>query len=61
VPLVTARFLDAAHVRGLPVHVWTINDSGQMGQLLELGVDGIMTDVPDVLKQVLDERSLWTS
>jgi glycerophosphoryl diester phosphodiesterase len=61
VPLVTARFLDAAHVRGLPVHVWTINDSVQMGQLLELGVDGIMTDVPDVLKQVLDERSLWTS
>jgi glycerophosphoryl diester phosphodiesterase len=59
VPVVTERFLEAAHARGLPVHVWTINDPDEMRQLLDLGVDGIMTDAPDVLKQVLDERSIW--
>jgi glycerophosphoryl diester phosphodiesterase len=59
VPLVTPRFLDAAHHRGLPVHVWTVNDPDEMRQLLDLGVDGIMTDAPDVLKQVMDERATW--
>lgn len=61
VPLVTPRFLDAAHQRGLPVHVWTVNDPGEMRQLLDMGVDGIMTDASAVLKQVLDERSTWVS
>ena len=61
VPLVTKRFLEAAHHRNLPVHVWTINDPDEMRQLLDLGVDGIMTDAPDVLKQVLDERAVWVS
>lgn len=61
VPIITERFLDAAHARGLPVHVWTINDPDEMHQLLDLGVDGIMTDAPDVLKQVLDERSIWVA
>jgi glycerophosphoryl diester phosphodiesterase len=59
VPLVTDRFLKAAHHRGLQVHVWTINDAEEMRELLDLGVDGIMTDAPDVLKQVLDERTAW--
>jgi glycerophosphoryl diester phosphodiesterase len=61
VPLVTDRFVKAAHGRGLKVHVWTINDADEMRSLLDLGVDGIMTDAPDVLKQVLDERSSWTT
>jgi glycerophosphoryl diester phosphodiesterase len=61
VPLVTPRFIETAHRRGLQVHVWTINDPDEMRQLLDLGVDGIMTDAPDVLKQVLDERSTWVS
>jgi glycerophosphoryl diester phosphodiesterase len=59
VPLVTDRFVRAAHHRGLQVHVWTINDADEMRGLLDLGVDGIMTDAPDVLKQVLDERMAW--
>lgn len=61
VPLVTQRFLEAAHSRGLQVHVWTINDPAEMGALLDLGVDGIMTDAPDVLKQVLDDRTAWVN
>lgn len=59
VPLVTKRFLRAAHDRDLQVHVWTINDADRMHWLLDLGVDGLMTDQPAVLKQVLDERASW--
>jgi glycerophosphoryl diester phosphodiesterase len=61
VPLVTRRFLRAAHDRDLQVHVWTIDDADEMGSLLDLGVDGIMTNRPDVLKQVLDERGTWVT
>ena len=58
-PLVTERFVARAHRRGLQVHVWTINDPEEMERLLDLGVDGIMTDQPEVLKAVLQRRSLW--
>lgn len=61
VPLVTDRFVQAAHHRGLHVHVWTINDPDEMRSLLDLGVDGIMTDAPAVLKQVFEERLAWKS
>lgn len=60
-PLVTNRFVAAAHSRDLQVHVWTINEADEMGALLDMGVDGIMTDAPDVLKQVLDERAAWVT
>lgn len=59
VPLVTDRFVRTAHRFDMPVHVWTINDPDEMARLLELGVDGIMTDAPDVLKQVMEEREVW--
>jgi glycerophosphoryl diester phosphodiesterase len=59
VTLVTDRFLAAAHRRDLQVHVWTINDAAEMRRLLDLGVDGIMTDRPDVLKAVLEDRGSW--
>jgi glycerophosphoryl diester phosphodiesterase len=58
-PLVDRRFLDAAHGRHLRVHVWTIDDRDEMERLLDLGVDGIMTDRPDVLKDVLVARGQW--
>ena len=45
--------------RNLPVHVWTIDDDDEMRRLLDLGVDGIMTDRPTVLKDVLVERGQW--
>jgi glycerophosphoryl diester phosphodiesterase len=51
----------AAHDRGLQVHIWTVNDADEMRSLLDLGVDGIMTDRADVLKAVLQERGEWTT
>ena len=52
-PIVTPRFLTTAHAAGLEVHVWTIDDPVEMRRLLDLGVDGIMTDRPDLLRDVL--------
>jgi glycerophosphoryl diester phosphodiesterase len=54
------RFVDIAHRNGLPVHVWTIDDASVMERLLDLGVDGIMTDRPSVLKEVLVRRGQWS-
>lgn len=59
VPIVDRRFVDTAHRLGLAVHVWTIDDAPQMDALLDLGVDGIMTDQPATLKQVLQQRGQW--
>ena len=61
VPLVTERFVAAAHERDLPVHVWTIDDPAEMTRLLDLGVDGIMTDRPDLLRDVLVGRGQWVA
>lgn len=59
VVLVDRRFVAAAHRRGLAVHVWTIDDAAEMARLLDLGVDGIMTDRPAILKEVLTARGQW--
>jgi len=48
-----------AHANGLQVHVWTIDDPAEMDELIERGVDGLMTDRTDLLKDVLEERGLW--
>src|SRR5207247_1866005 len=55
-PIVTARFVQAADRAGLPVHVWTVDDESTMHDLLDLGVDGIMTDRPRLLRDVLAAR-----
>jgi glycerophosphoryl diester phosphodiesterase len=60
VTVVTEHFVRRAHASGRPVHVWTIDDAREMHQLLDLGVDGIMTDRTDVLRGVLEERGQWT-
>jgi glycerophosphoryl diester phosphodiesterase len=52
--LVDEAFVEAAHDLGLAVHVWTINDVETMQRLVELGVDGIMSDTPTVLVDALD-------
>jgi glycerophosphoryl diester phosphodiesterase len=57
--IVDKRFLDVCHRAGVAVHVWTIDEPDEMARLLDLGVDGIMTDRPSVLKQVLCERGQW--
>lgn len=54
--IVTPAFIDAAHRRGLQVHVWTIDEPAQMRRLLDLGVDGIMTDHPERLVELVRER-----
>ena len=59
--LVDRRFVRYAHRLGLQVHVWTIDGAQQMHQLLDLGVDGIMTDHIDVLRDVYTERGHWTA
>ncbi len=56
---VDARYLAAAHGVGLAVHAWTVNDRAEMELLLDLGVDGIMTDRADVLRDVLMSRGQW--
>ena len=58
-PVVTRRFVRRAHRRGIEVHVWTIDDADEMERLLDLGVDGIMTDRPAVLREVLERRGQW--
>jgi glycerophosphoryl diester phosphodiesterase len=58
-PLVDVRFVQTAHRAGLQVHVWTVDDEVTMSRLLDLGVDGIMTDRPAVLKRVLEGRGEW--
>jgi glycerophosphoryl diester phosphodiesterase len=52
--VLTRRFVDAAHQRGLQVHAWTINDEDDMQRLIDLGVDGIITDYPDRLLLLLE-------
>lgn len=59
VPIVTRRTIDVAHKAGIDVHVWTIDDPLEMARLLDLGVDGIMTDDTRALKDVFSARGLW--
>ncbi|MGD2040107.1 MAG: glycerophosphodiester phosphodiesterase [Anaerolineae bacterium] len=51
--VITPRFVEAAHRRKLQVHAWTINEVGDMQRMLDLGVDGIITDYPDQLLELL--------
>jgi glycerophosphoryl diester phosphodiesterase len=60
IDVVTESFVAAAHNAGVAVHVWTINDVDEMRRLVDLGVDGLISDRPRVLAEVLRERNcLW--
>ncbi|MFI7332424.1 glycerophosphodiester phosphodiesterase family protein [Micromonospora aurantiaca] len=61
VPVADRRFLAYCHRIGLQVHVWTIDDPAQMHHLLDLGVDGIMTDHVSVLRDVYRSRGHWAA
>lgn len=54
--ILTERFISHAHDLGLAVHAWTINERREIERLLDLGIDGIMTDRPSLLKQVFADR-----
>ena len=59
VRLVTPGFVERVHRLGKQVHVWTVDDPDDMARLLDLGVDGLVTDRIDLLKQVLVARGQW--
>ena len=58
VPVTTPSFVQRAHDNNLAVHVWTINDAATMEELIDMGVDGIMTDRPTLLAEVLARREV---
>ena len=59
--IVTPGLVRRAHAVGVHVHVWTIDDPDEMNELLDRGVDGLMTDRTDILKDVLVSRHQWSS
>ena len=58
IAVVTPELVAAAHASSVEVHVWTINDAAEMGRLLDLGVDAIMTDMPALAGDVYRRRGL---
>ena len=59
VPVLTKRFINIAQQQNKFVHVWTIDDKDQMFELIEFGVDGLMTDKPSILKEAMMEKGLF--
>jgi glycerophosphoryl diester phosphodiesterase len=59
IKIVTPSFIKNCHDLGIKVHVWTIDDEAEMRWLIDLGVDGVMTDKPSLLKQVCLDMGCW--
>lgn len=58
-PAIGGRLLRHAHRLGMQVHAWTVDEPADIERLLDLGVDGIMTDRPETLREVLVGRGAW--
>ncbi|MFT3969806.1 MAG: glycerophosphodiester phosphodiesterase family protein [Micropruina sp.] len=59
VPVLTRGLIRTAHAAGRAVHVWTVNERAEMERLIDLGVDGLVSDRIELLAEVLTERGLW--
>ena len=60
VEVVTEQFVETAHGVDVAVHVWTVNEPGEMARLVDLDVDGVISDRPAMLVELLEERGcLW--
>ncbi len=59
IKVVDKKLVDTAHNNGLQVHVWTVNDPAEMESYLDMGVDGIISDRPDLLRDLLISRGQW--
>lgn len=59
--VIDPALLEAAHALGVEVHAWTVDRTSEMHRLLDLGVDGLITDRPDLLRDVLVTRGAWTA
>lgn len=59
IPLATRAMIRRAHRAGVQVHVWTVDEPRLMGELIDRGVDGLISDRTDLLKEVLTQRGLW--
>lgn len=57
--LADRKLVEAAEAGGRQVHVWTVNDPGQMARLLDRGIHALITDRPDLLRQLLEARGEW--
>ncbi len=58
ITVVDEQFVECAHRAGIAVHVWTIDDRAEMERLLDLDVDGIISDRPSILVELLSERGV---
>lgn len=59
--LVRPATVATAHRHGIEIHVWTIDEEAEMRRLLDMGVDGIMTDQPETLRRVMIDRGHWSA
>ena len=59
ITIVSESFVNLVHKQNKKIHVWTVDSQDQMQFLIDLGVDGIMTDRPSLLKDTLIKNNLW--
>ena len=59
ITIVSKKFINFVHEKNMKIHVWTVDSADKMQDLIDLGVDGIMTDRPSILREILIKNNLW--